>query len=321
MATSKVAFFSPPGDRADYMVEQAPEDIEIVLVDPALSDDEKASLCRDVDAIISMDVSLDVLRRSPNVKLIQTLSAGYDRLDLAAILEMGIPVANNGGANAIAVSEHTIAMMISLSGKLWHQYDFTMKQRVWKGGMDQYRVVEITDKTVGIVGLGRVGKQVAKRLKGFDTRTIYYDVIDIPQDVQQELNATPASFEEVLRESDIITLHVPLTRRTRGMISDRELEMMKPTAFLVNCCRGPVVDEKALHRALSQGTIAAAGLDVLEEEPTPADNPLFDLDNVVITPHMAGPGEESTQRAAAFAYYNIGRVLSGETAESLVTPE
>ena len=115
------------------MVEQAPEDIEIVLVDPALSDDEKASMCRDVDAIISMDVSLDVLRRSPNVKLIQTLSAGYDRLDLAAILEMGIPVANNGGANAIAVSEHTIAMMISLSGRLWHQYDFTMKQRVWKG--------------------------------------------------------------------------------------------------------------------------------------------------------------------------------------------
>ena len=321
MATSKVAFFNPPGDRADYMVEQAPEGLEIVLVDPALSDDEKASMCQDVDAIISMDVSLNVLRRSPKVKLIQTLSAGYDRLDLAAILEMGIPVANNGGANAIAVSEHTIAMMISLSGKLWHQYDFTMNKRVWRQGMDRYRVVEITDKTVGIVGLGRVGKQVAKRLKGFDTRTIYYDVIDIPQGVQQDLNATPVPFEEVLRESDIITLHVPLTRRTRGMISDRELEMMKPTAFLVNCSRGPVVDEKALHRALSQGTIAAAGLDVLEEEPTPADNPLFDLDNVVITPHMAGPGEESTQRAAAFAYYNIGRVLSGETAESLVTPE
>ena len=149
----------------------------------------------------------------------------------------------------------------------------------------------------------------------------FYGVIDIPQDIQQELNATPVSYEELLRESDIITLHVPLTRRTRGMISDRELEMMKPTAFLVNCCRGPVVDEKALHRALSQGTIAAAGLDVLEEEPTPADNPLFDLDNVVITPHMAGPGEESTQRAVAFAYYNIGRVLAGETAESLVTPE
>ena len=130
MPTSKVAFFSAPGDRADYMVERSPKNIEIVLVDPALSDGEKASLCRDVEAIISSDVSLDLLKQSPNVKLIQTLSAGYDRLDLAAILEMGILVANNGGANAIAVSEHTIAMMISLSGKLWHQYDFAMKQRV-----------------------------------------------------------------------------------------------------------------------------------------------------------------------------------------------
>ncbi len=321
MPTAKVAFFSPPGERADFMISEAPDDVEIVLVDPSLSDDEQAALCRDVSAMITSKVSVDVLKQCPNVKIIQTLSAGYDMLDLAAILEMGILVANNGGANAIAVSEHTIAMMISLSGNLWHQYDITMKQRQWKTGMDKYRVKEITDKTIGIVGMGRIGKQVAKRLKGFDTKTIYYDVVDVPDDVQKDLNVEPMEFDELLRESDIVTLHVPLTRRTRGMISDRELDMMKPSAFLVNCCRGPVVDERALHRALSQGRIAAAGLDVLAEEPTPEDNPLFDLDNVVITPHMAGPGEESTQRAATFAYYNIGRVLSGETPESLVYPE
>ncbi|MCH8350358.1 MAG: lactate dehydrogenase [Chloroflexi bacterium] len=321
MPTSKVAFFSPPGSRADYMIEQAPQDIELVIVDPALSDEEKAPLLQDVEAVISMDVSVDLLKQAPNVKLIQTLSAGYDRLDLEAIGELGVPVANNGGANAIAVSEHTIAMMISLSGKLWHQYDITMKQRKWKSGLEGMKILEITDKTVGIVGMGRIGKQVAKRLKGFDTRTLFYDVVDVPDDVQKELNIEPMEFDELLRESDIVTLHVPLTRRTRGMISDRELDMMKPSAFLVNCCRGPVVDERALHRALSQGQIAAAGLDVLEVEPTPEDNPLFDLDNVVITPHMAGPGEESTQRAATFAFYNIGRVLAGETPESLVYPE
>ncbi len=321
MPTAKVAFFSPPGERADFMISEAPDDVEIVLVDPSLSDDEQAALCRDVSAMITSKVSVDVLKQCPNVKIIQTLSAGYDMLDLAAILEMGILVANNGGANAIAVSEHTIAMMISLSGNLWHQYDLTMKQKTWKTGMDKYRVKEITDKTIGIVGMGRIGKQVAKRLKGFDTKTIYCDVVDIPQEVQEELNVQPVELDELLRESDIVTLHVPLTRRTRGMISDRELEMMKPDAFLVNCCRGPVVDEAALHRALSQHKIAAAGLDVLEVEPTPVDNPLFDLDNVVITPHMAGPGEESTQRAADFAYYNIAKLLSGEEAESLVTPE
>ena len=317
----KIAFFSPSGSRADFMAEQAPDGVELVLVDPSLSDADKVALCRGVDAIISSDVSNDVLSQCPNVKLVQTLSAGYDRLDLAAILEMGIPVANNGGANAIAVSEHTIAMMISLSTRLWRQYDITMSQRQWKSGLEQYRILEITDKTVGIVGMGRIGKQVAKRLKGFETKTIYHDVIDIDEDVQKDLNVEPVELDHLLRESDIITLHVPLTRRTRGMISDRELGLMKSSAFLVNCCRGPVVDEKALHRALTSGAIAAAGLDVLEEEPTPKDNPLFDLDNAVITPHMAGPGEESTQRAATFAFYNIGKVLGGNEPESLVYPE
>ena len=133
--------------------------------------------------------------------------------------------------------------------------------------------------------------------------------------------AEPVELDELLRESDIVSLHVPLTRRTRGMISDCELALMKPTAYLINACRGPVVDEKALHRALVDGQIAGAGLDVLEQEPTPTDNPLFDLDNVLITPHMAGTSEETNQRAADFAYGNIARVLAGEPPESVVTPE
>ena len=165
---------------------------------------------------------------------------------------------------------------------------------------------------MGIVGLGRVGQQVAKRLTGFDTNTIYYDIVDIPGDIRQRLNAEPVEFDELLRESDFVCLHVPLTQRTRGMISDRELALMKPTSYLINACRGPVVDEKALHRALVDGQIAGAGLDVLEQEPTPTDNPLFDLENVLITPHLAGTSEETNQRAADFAYGNIARVLSGQ---------
>ena len=125
----------------------------------------------------------------------------------------------------------------------------------------------------------------------------------------------------MLQESDLVSLHVPLNRVTRGMISDRELGMMKPTAYLINACRGPVVDEGALLRALRDNRIAGAGLDVLEEEPTPVDNPLFDLENVVITPHMAGTSHETNLRAADFAYGNIQRVLRGEEPESLITPE
>ena len=321
MPSWKVAYFSGVGGRTEVMLTQAPDDLEITVVDPGLSEAAQIELCREADAIISSDISINVLKECPNVKLIQTLSAGYDRLDLETVLEMGIPVANNGGANAISVSEQTIALMISIGRNLMAQWDSTTRQRQWRGALYQTELSELTDKTVGIVGLGRIGKHVAKRLTGFDTRTIYYDVIDFPQDIQQELKAEPVPLDELLETSDIVSLHVPLTRRTRGMMSDREFDIMKPTAFLINACRGPVVDEAALYRAITEGKIAAAGLDVLEVEPTPPDNPLFDLDNVIITPHMAGQSGETALRAAQFACGNILRVLSGAEAESLVTPE
>ena len=321
MPSWKVAYFSGVGGRPEVMLAEAPDNLEVTVVDPALSEAEKIELCREADAIISSDISVNVLKECPNVRLIQTLSAGYDRMDLESILEMGIPVANNGGANAISVSEQTIALMISIGRNLMAQWDTTTRQRQWRGSLYQTDLSEITDKTVGLVGLGRIGKHVAKRLTGFDTRTIYHDVIDIPQDIQRELKVEPASFDELLETSDIVSLHVPLTRRTRGLMSDREFDLMKPAAFLINACRGPVVDEAALYRALTEGKIAGAGLDVLEVEPTPADNPLFDLDNVVITPHMAGQSVETALRAATFACANILRVLSGAEAESLVTPE
>ena len=321
MPSWKIAYFSGVGGRAEVMLAQAPDDLEVTVVDRGLSEAEQIDLCRDADAIISSDISVNVLKECHNVKLIQTLSAGYDRLDLETILEMGIPVANNGGANAISVSEQTIALMISIGRNLMAQWDSTTRQRQWRGALYQTELSELTDKTVGIVGLGRIGKHVAKRLTGFDTRTIYHDVIDIPQGIRRELKAEPVPFDELLETSDIVSLHVPLTRRTRGMMSDREFEIMKPTAFLINACRGPVVDEAALYRALTEGKIAGAGLDVLEVEPTPPDNPLFDLDNVVITPHMAGQSVETALRAANFACANILRVLSGAEAESLVTPE
>ena len=321
MPSLKVAYYSGIGGRSEFMVGQAPPEIEVTVVDPGLSAEEQARLCSDADAIISSNISTDVLKLCPNVKLIQTLSAGYDRLDLEAILEMGIPVANNGGANAIAVAEHSIDLMINIGKRMMLQWNSATKLREWRANLYLEDLSELTDKTVGIVGMGRIGRHLAKRLTGFDTHTIYHDIVEVPPDVQKELKAEPVPFDDLLRESDIVSMHVPLTRRTRGMMSDREFAMMKPTAFLINACRGPVVDEAALYRALKDGQISAAGLDVLEEEPTPAENPLLDLDNVIVTPHMAGQSQETNLRAAAFAYGNIMRVLSGGTAESLVTPE
>lgn len=323
MPSGKVAFMSASAARADFMKSVAPPDLEIVFVDNNLDDDEKITLCEDADAIIALGgrLSTDFLRKCPKVKLIQTLSAGYDQLDVTAINEMGIPIANNGGSNAISVAEHTIALMINASKRTMSRWHTAVKERRWQEGMVRWEMFEITNKTVGIVGLGRIGKHVAKRLRGFDTRTIYYDIEDMPLEVQQELNAEPVSFEDLLRESDIVTLHLPLTPRTRSIIGQRELEIMKPGAFLINTCRGPVVDELALYQALKNQEIAGAGLDVMQEEPPPPENPMFELDNVIITPHIAGPSQDSTERCAAFAYYNIQRVLAGDSPESLVTPE
>ena len=140
-------------------------------------------------------------------------------------------------------------------------------------------------------------------------------------EVQEELNAQPVTLEELLGRSDLVTLHVPLTPSTREMMGERELEMMKPSAYLISTCRGPVIDEKALFQALKNNRIAGAALDVLEQEPTLTDNPLLDLDNVVITPHMAGFSHETNLRAAKFAFANIQRTLAGEEPESLITPD
>ena len=159
MPAAKVAFITALGGRTDFIRSLAPDDLEVVLVDINLPDDEKIALCRDAQAVISSNVSVEVLRQCPNVKLIQTLSAGYDRLDIESIGEMGIPISNNGGANAIAVSEQTIALMIGISKRTMQHWDSAVRQRQWKEGIPRVDMFEITNKTVGIVGLGRIGKK------------------------------------------------------------------------------------------------------------------------------------------------------------------
>ena len=320
---AKVAFLTSRVDQAELTLSLAPAELDVTLVDINLSDEEKIPLCRDAEVIMTLpaEVSVNLLKNCPKVKLVQTMGAGYERLDVKSIGEMGIPISNNGGANAITVAEHTIALMISVNRHLMAQWHSAVKEHRWKEPFLNVEMAEISSKTVGIVGFGRIGKQVAKRLRGFDTTTIYYDIIETPAEVQRELNAEPTSFQDLLRRSDIVTLHVSLTPRTRGMIGEPELELMKPTAFVINACRGPVIDETALYQALKNHRIAGAGLDVLEEEPTPADNPLLELDNVVITPHMAGNSHEAYVRTAEFAYHNIARVLAGQPPESIVTPD
>ena len=259
----------------------------------------------------------------PNLRLVQTVSAGTDTLDVKGLGEMGVRTANNGGGNAVAVAEHAIGLIISVYRKLRLQFE-SARAREWAGDIREAwrgQVHELTGKTVGIVGLGHIGQAVARRLRGWECDLVYYDVVDHSDELERELAIRRLSLDELLRESDVVSLHVPHTGRTGGMIGAPELSKMKATAVLINTGRGPVVDEAALADAIRRGEIAGAGLDVLEEEPTPTDNPLLDMDRVVVTPHMAGNSVEAYDKSRAFAVANVTRVIRGEEPQSVVLPE
>ena len=254
----------------------------------------------------------EFFKAAPGLKLVQLISAGYDRLDVAAAKRAGVPVANNGGSNSVAVAEHTLMLMLAVYRKLsWHHANVvTGKWRV--GDFASHRLYELEGKTLGIVGLGTIGKKVARRAAAFGMRILYYDIARLAEDAEDALGVRFVLLPELLRTSDIVSLHVPLNDATRNMISTRELGMMQPSGVLINTCRGPVVDETALHTALTSGRIAAAGLDVMVEEPPIANHPLFGLENVTFTPHMAGPTWDNWFKAFRNAFDNVQRVARGE---------
>jgi phosphoglycerate dehydrogenase-like enzyme len=258
-------------------------------------------------------------RAAPRLKLVQLLSAGYDNIDLDAARRAGVPVANNGGANAIAVAEHTIMLMLAVSRRLIWQHASVASGR-WRGNTPPPRISELHGKTLGIVGLGRIGTKVARLAAAFGMRVFYNDVVRLEEDAEDALGVRFRLLPEILAGAHVVSLHVPLNAATHHLIGAPELARMRPEAVLVNTCRGPVVDEAALYAALSEGRLAGAGLDVFDREPPPADNPLFGLDNVVLTPHLAGPTRESAGARLRNAFDNVARVARGE-APLWVVPE
>ena len=251
-------------------------------------------------------------RSAPKLKLIQLLSAGYDRCDIEAARRAGVPICNNGGANSTAVSEHAILLMLAVCRRLVWQHGNVAAGR-WRGNnVDDVKLYELKNRTLGIVGLGTIGKKTARLAKAFGMAVQYYDIVRLTEDQADELGVRFALFEEVLRTSDVVSLHVPLSRATRHMVGAAQFRMMKPSAYLVNTCRGPVVDEPALIEALSAGTIAGAGLDVFDSEPPPPNNPLFALPNVVLSAHLAGPTWDNQYTRFRNAFDNCQRVVRGD---------
>jgi phosphoglycerate dehydrogenase-like enzyme len=250
-------------------------------------------------------------RAAPKLRLYQLLSAGYDDVDIEAARRAKVPVCNNGGANAISVAEHAMMLMLGVSRRVVWQHGNVAGGR-WRGNGPAPRMVEIFDKTLGIVGLGTIGKKVARLARAFGMRVQYYDIARLPEHEEDALGVRFRLLRELLASSDVVTLHVPLNASTRKLIGEAELALMKPTAVLINTSRGPVVDEAALTRALSDGKLFGAGLDVFEQEPTPPDNPLLKLPNVLLTAHFAGPTWDNNVARLRNAYDNVQRVQRGE---------
>jgi phosphoglycerate dehydrogenase-like enzyme len=260
------------------------------------------------------------LAGAPRLRLVQLMSVGYDTFDLDAARAAGIPVAVNGGANAIAVAEHAVLLMLATLKRL-AELNAAVHAGEWRSGPSgEVRLYELWHSTVGIVGLGRIGRQVARRLQGWEANLLYYDPVRLSPDEERPLGVTYAPLDELMSQADVVTVHVPLSAQTHHLIDARALSLMKPTAVLINTSRGGLVDEAALATVLRAGRLLGAGLDVLSREPPPVDHPLLSIPGAVLTPHVAGPTWQSWPRRFANCFANIARVERGE-APQWVVPE
>ncbi|TMK54986.1 MAG: hypothetical protein E6G59_01070 [Actinobacteria bacterium] len=263
-------------------------------------------------ALARVDASL--IDRCRKLRLIQVPGHGFEHVDVEAARAAAVPVATvaSSGAEAHTVAEWTILMAGAASRRLTQGHNALARGEFANVTLMQEGVFELAGKTIGIVGLGRIGREVAKRARGFDMKIVYHDAYRPGPDVEQQLGAEYRELDALLREADVVTLHVPATGKTKALIGARELEMMKPEAILVNTSRGPVVDHDALVDALRSKSIRAAALDVYDPEPPPPDDPLLALDNVTFSPHMAGVTAESLLRILQAAMANCNRVARGE---------
>tara|TARA_B100000676_G_scaffold102217_1_gene102017 strand:+ start:38 stop:1096 length:1059 start_codon:yes stop_codon:yes gene_type:complete len=320
-------------------------DIDLIFVDGESPMDKIIEECTNVKSIITQGVYKYITELAKNLeslKLIQTPSAGTDWLEKSKLYELGVSVSNNGGGNAVAVAEHAIALMFSVNRKLDLQIsnlksgnyqDFAIPDLMddikytknpsstyTPGSWNRTEYHTLVGKKIGIIGLGRIGSRVAKRLYGWECELLFHDVAKFPDLYIKETNAKQVSLDELLSSSDIVTLHVPLEKTTKHMISTDELKMMKSNAILINTSRGSVVDEQALIEALNQKIIFGAGLDVTEIEPIEMNNPLLDIENVILTPHFATRAYESEINIASFAVKNASKAARGDNPDSVVPP-
>ncbi|MGC9149432.1 MAG: 2-hydroxyacid dehydrogenase [Sulfolobales archaeon] len=266
---------------------------------------------------IKIDSSL--CEKMSRVRLIQQPSTGYDHIDIEACGRRGIPVANIGGANSVSVAEHTIMLALMLLKRAVYAHN-KLVEGLWTQSELMNTIGELYGKTWGVLGMGRIGREVAIRVIAFGAKIIYYDIVR-REDIEK-LGVEYRSFNRLLSESDILSIHAPLTPETRRMIGEKELRLMKQSAILINVSRGEIVDEEALAKAIREGWIAGAGVDVYSTEPLSSNHPLLQVAregyNVIVTPHIAGATNEARIRIINVTLENVLRVLAGLKPENMV---
>ena len=293
---------------------QKPEGLDLIFAETS-AEEERVAKARDADYILCSwtPVSGQVIEAGGGLKLIQKYGIGVDKIDLKAAARRGLPVCIAAGVNAVAVAETAIALMLAVYKRLCVAHN-SLRAGQWLKWDLRIGCYELWQKTVGLIGGGAIGRAVAKRLHhGFECRVLYYDVLPLSKETETALGMTYTSMDDLLQQSDIVSLHLPLTSETRRVMGAKAFASMKPTAVLINTARGGVVDEPALIEALQKGTIAGAGLDVFAQEPPDRDNPLLRMDNVVVTPHNGGGTVDTMKRIVGHAFANILRVERGES--------
>ena len=280
----------------------------------ALKEKELLELIGDIDAVIVGvdELTARVIEIADRLKVISKHGVGVDNIDVEAASKKGILVTTTPGTNANAVADFTFALILSLSRSIC-KAEHSLKC----GGWGRIIGHDIWGKILGVVGTGRIGRAVINRARGFNMRVLAYDIA-LDKKLASQLKVEYVSLEILLASSDFVTLHIPLTEKTRNMLGEKEISLMKPSAYLINTARGEILDEDALYSALREKKIAGSAIDVYEEEPPPADSRLLKLDNLITTPHIAAYTYEALREMGIMTAKNVLRVLKGEPPISAV---
>jgi len=286
------------------------------------SEEELIEEIKDIDGVLmtsKVRMTKNVIDAGKRLKVISKYGVGVDTIDVAYATKKGIVVCYTPGVNSDAVAEHTLGLLLATLRKI-PQSMAHLKRGGWRE--EKFFGEELTDATVGIIGFGNIGFRLAKKLYGFEIRPLVYDPY-VSKERIENAGGEKVDLSVLLKESDIVSLNLALTPETFHMIGENELRQMKPTSYLINTARGSLIDEKALYRALKEGWIAGAGLDVFEDEPVVLENPIFSLDNIVVTPHLGGSTIKARKRLVIMAVENLIKVLEGglPERENIVNPE